>query len=159
LYIEPSSDWNLLDSTHISLSKTVYIPHVQTSIFQSNLHHIIEHSHISPFFITLETSFLLRNEEENCLFLALHITENKSILHSLVHYVDSLLIKLNLPTFYNPPIFHCSYAWRLISKKKMKSSHPSIYPLFPIRQLVKEINYRIGHHHSSISLDSTTINS
>jgi hypothetical protein len=56
---------------------------------------------------------LLSNEVKTCQFLALQIGAGHAQLQKIVNKLDVELIKLHLPKYHDPPIFHASVAWRL----------------------------------------------
>jgi hypothetical protein len=102
-----------------------------------------------PFLIVFKNSMLLTNEEGTRSFLALRVVDGIERLTSLVEHIDQIFSRYALPTFYNPPLFHCSYAWKIPATKSTTSFSYSTGAIF---HYITKIDCRIGHNIHSISL-------
>jgi 2'-5' RNA ligase len=158
LYVPPG--WNRLATTHISLSRTVYLPYFQIDQINRVLKERLGRMDLSRGFpITLQNSCQFENDERTRSFLALTVIEGSKELECLVRDVDEVFGRFGLPEFYHPPRFHCSYAWKTneMSSSSSEIDHPpplDEFPTLKFHRQVLEIQYRIGHFTYSINLES-----
>ena len=156
LYVPPC--WNRLTTTHISLSRTVYLPSFQIDQINRILKEkMTMMDDVQSFPITLQNSCLFENDERTCSFLALTVIEGSKKLEWLVQGIDEVFGRFGLPEFYHPPRFHCSYAWRTSGMSSSSSEMDPLLHEFPTSKFhrqVSEIQYRIGHLTYSINLES-----
>lgn len=111
-------DINLVESPHLSLSKTFILKHHWIGSFVKTLNDEInsKSNKDDGIFITFDNSrvLFLSNEDKTRHFACLPVDE--SIHHSLkdlIRKVDKCLNEFNLPTYYADPKFHISILWKL----------------------------------------------
>jgi U6 snRNA phosphodiesterase len=106
----------LIESPHLSLSKTFILKHHWIDNFVTTLKSKFKDSKQDEVFLQFNKSqvLFLSNEEKTRHFACLPVEEYAySILKSILDKVDSCLEEFNLPTYYKDPKFHISILWKL----------------------------------------------
>lgn len=104
-------DFKVMDSFHISLSRTVSIRHHWISSLTSTLKNKLQS--FNQCFCELTSVKLYTNDEKTRTFLALEVISRSDILHEFTDSVDTCFEEYKLPQYYQPPSFHISIAWCL----------------------------------------------
>lgn len=112
---EQIKDVNLIESPHLSLSKTFILKHHWIENFVKTLNEKITTSSEEMFLVFDCSQILfLSNEDNTRHFACLPVDEQIHLmLKSLIKKVDSCLKEFNLPTYYADPKFHISILWKL----------------------------------------------
>ena len=107
--------WNPTDDLHLSLSRTVAIPHHFINPFVESLQS--EFIDFNGFYINFSAADLqfYVNDEQTRSFLGFGISsmEQKRILNKLVKKVDEVFSDFRYPKFYEEALYHFSIAWCL----------------------------------------------
>jgi hypothetical protein len=98
----------MMNDLHISLSKTLYLKAHQISNFIIALKQKLQ---MQKFRISFSDLQIYANDERTCNFLALDVHCGKSDLFKLVTLVNAVTASFGLPTYYDDPRFHTSFAW------------------------------------------------
>lgn len=115
LSYDKDGKWKTMEGFHLSLSKTVVIPHhciepMQTCLKESL--HLTQSSHIS---FTASHLRYYTNEEKTRSFLGFEIRNPAQCeyLSKLVDRVDGVMREFNCAAYYQEPSYHISVAWCL----------------------------------------------
>lgn len=122
------NDINIMESPHLSLSKTFILKHHWIESFTKTLHEQFESTN-DGLFLSFDNSNLLflSNEEKTRHFACLPVDElSETILKSITNKIDKCLDEFKLPKYYEDPKFHVSVLWKLqefteIEKQKISS--------------------------------------
>lgn len=98
----------MMDDLHISLSRTLYLKSHQISNFMNLLEQKLKSQKFQVSFSDLQT---YHNDEKTCNFVALNVLCGKSDLLKLVKLVNIVTASFGLPSYYDDPSFHTSFAW------------------------------------------------
>lgn len=110
---EELPDVNLIESTHISLSKTFILKHHWIESFIKTLKKELERS--SPeFTLQLSTEVVfLSNEDRSRHFACIPVDEScKMLVSEIIHKVDKCLKEYDLPVYYKEHLIHLSVLWK-----------------------------------------------
>ncbi|GAA98807.1 uncharacterized protein L969DRAFT_95489 [Mixia osmundae IAM 14324] len=99
-------------SLRLSLSKTLYLRAHETDKVRDAVRSIA--AKISSFEISFDKLIRLTNEDKTRSFLARRVAAGAENLTAILAELHVVLRKLRLPLFYDPPIFHASFAWRVL---------------------------------------------
>ncbi|XP_076808593.1 U6 snRNA phosphodiesterase 1-like isoform X1 [Clavelina lepadiformis] len=118
--------WNLVEDVHLSISKTVTIPHHEIEPMVDTLRDNLRNS--SAFSINFSSNDLKYyvNEEKTRSFCGFEVTLHGTVesVQKLVEKVDLTLLDFKCDTYYPNPSYHMSIAWCLgdISKDESKDT-------------------------------------
>ena len=101
---------NLIKDRHISLSRTLYLKSHQINSFLASLERKLQ---FDNFQISFSDFQIYQNDERTCNFVGLNVLSGKSQILKLVNAVNAVTKSLGLPTYYDDPSFHTSFAWSL----------------------------------------------
>lgn len=106
-------DVNLIESTHISLSKTFILKHHWIESFIKTLKKELERSSLE-FTLQLSTEVTyLSNEDQSRHFACIPVDESCSpLISEIIHKVDKCLEEYNLPVYYEEHLIHLSVLWK-----------------------------------------------
>ena len=115
LTLKDFSEWKIVDSFHVSLSRTFVLPYNQIQPIKSLLYESLRSE--NKFRIQLDPNDLrfYTNDEKTRSFLAFEINHSviKHRLLELTTKVDNVLEKYKIEKYYKHPSFHLSVAWCL----------------------------------------------
>lgn len=123
---EELSDVNLIESTHISLSKTFILKHHWIEGFVNTLQKELGRSSLD-FVLQLSTEVTyLSNEDRSRHFACIPVDDSCSVLVSeVIHRVDKCLKEYDLPVYYEEHLIHLSVLWKNSEFTKAEQSHVS----------------------------------
>lgn len=115
LLINEFNDIHLVDSTHVSLSKTFILRYIWLDPFFSSLREQFKSSSSLMFQLQFSSDVVyLSNEEKTRYFACILVSEwCQQALSSFIEKVDKCLKDFNLPVYYEEPSFHLSVLWKL----------------------------------------------
>lgn len=149
---------NLVESPHLSLSKTFILKHHWIESFVRTLNEKINSPNDDGIFVTFDNSrvLFLSNEEKTRHFACLSVDEEiHSSLQALISKVDKSLKEFNLPTYYADPKFHISVLWKLEKfteeeKSEISTQLESIDN--KLEYLINAISFKTGNKLFSIAI-------
>jgi Uncharacterised conserved protein len=114
---------NNVTALHCSLSKTLYIPYYLLTSFRSDIKQALATLSTPWMSVRLEPKvLLLENECQTRTFLALSVPDETGHLASIQRAIDEVLKRYCLPLFYQPSLFHVSFAWSAAPFSAMDTS-------------------------------------
>ena len=104
-------EWCLSDDLHITLSRTVSIPHHFIAPLFDQLKQILKDE--KGFSANVQPSIkVYTNDEKTRTFLGLELDETSGYhLKNIVNKADTVLKRFSLEEYYENPSFHISFAW------------------------------------------------
>lgn len=106
-----SVKWKMIEDPHISMSRTVTLRYHEIPHFTAHLKAEIVKTSNAKFPYSFEEMGFFSNDQANTSFLALKVGKGKDEMLSLLRIVESCLKSFSMPTFYENPEFHVSFAW------------------------------------------------
>ncbi|KAL1463345.1 hypothetical protein WDU94_015103 [Cyamophila willieti] len=121
-------DVEVIAEPHLSLSKTLVIPHHWIQPLVETFGQKLQH--LSRFTVKFTSVEIFCNEERTRTFIALGANSSKGSLEKVVQAVDNAAEEFKLAKYYEEPNFHASIAWCVEDKTKQ---------LNPLRKNLSEI--------------------
>lgn len=155
-----TDDLHLIESTHVSLSKTFIVRYHWIQNFHATLQEQFNGTS-SQFQLQLSPEIVYFSNDDNTRHFACILLDERCrpIVTSIIQKVDKCLKEFNLPTYYENPSEHVSVLWKLSSFTSEEKSQISsiITELFSsnkddFKMLIEKISLKIGNKLMEIAL-------
>lgn len=105
----------LMESTHVSLSRTFMLKHHWMEAMTSSLKNYLLTEPMMSFTLRFSPEIMyLENDEKTRHFACISVDESSHLeVLSLIGKVDKCLKEFNLPCYYELPLLHSSILWKL----------------------------------------------
>lgn len=130
------------DEQHISLSKPLFLKEFQIQPF---IDHLTDRLRlVSPFTVHPTSYNVYQNDEKTTTFAALDCVGNG--LKETLKAVDETALDFRLPTFYDPPQFHVSFAWSTDKQDAYEKIKQTLHAM----PVVKVASFKVESLHAKI---------
>lgn len=155
-----SSEIHLIESTHVSLSRTFVVRYHWISSFFSSLQEQFRDT--SQFHLLLSPEIVYFSNDDDTRFFACILLHERcqQVVSTAIRKVDVCLKEFNLPTYYETPSVHISILWKLESfteaeKGKISSTISRLFAsqMNDLVFLVERISLKTGNKLMEISLN------